>query len=55
MCIDVDVSIKLLDNELVFHLVNKHVVPLRVSGNVMDVPNNSLEVCTHGTSLSEKT
>ena len=35
----IDIFMKLLKNELVFHGINKHVVPLGVSGNIMNISN----------------
>ena len=52
--INVHVVVKLLHNELVFHLINEHMVPLWVSCNVMHISNNRFKICAHGAPLSEK-
>ena len=47
MFIAIDIFMKLLKNEFVFHRVNKHVVPLGVSRNIMNISNNCFEVGAH--------
>ena len=40
--ININLIIKLLENELVFHLSNEHVVPLGVSRDIMNISNLSV-------------